>query len=31
MTYWTRDPTHSLISLLREVFDQIRAGLPNPR
>jgi AcrR family transcriptional regulator len=31
MTHWTRDPTQSLVSLLREVFDQIRAGLPDPR
>lgn len=31
MTHWTRDPTRSLVSLLREVFDQIRAGLPDPR
>jgi AcrR family transcriptional regulator len=31
MAHWTRDPTQSLVSLLHEVFDQIRAGLPNPR
>jgi AcrR family transcriptional regulator len=31
MAHWTRDPTQSLVSLLREVFDQIRAGLPDPR
>jgi AcrR family transcriptional regulator len=31
MARWTRDPTQSLVSLLREVFDQIRAGLPDPR
>jgi AcrR family transcriptional regulator len=31
MSHWTRDPTQSLVSLLREVFDQIRAGLPAPR
>jgi hypothetical protein len=31
MAHWTRDPTQSLASLLREVFDQIRVGLPNPR
>lgn len=31
MAHWTRDPTQSLVSLLREVFDQIRAGLPEPR
>lgn len=30
MTHWTRDPTQSPVSLLREVFDQIRAGLPDP-
>jgi AcrR family transcriptional regulator len=29
---WTRDPTgSSLVALLREIFDQIRAGLPEPR
>lgn len=31
MAHWTRDPTQSLVPLLREVFDQIRAGLPDPR
>ncbi|MCP2302939.1 TetR family transcriptional regulator [Actinokineospora globicatena] len=31
MAHWTRDPTQSLVSLLHEVFDQIRAGLPDPR
>jgi AcrR family transcriptional regulator len=31
MAHWTRDPTQSLVSLLREVFAQIRAGLPDPR
>jgi AcrR family transcriptional regulator len=31
MAHWARDPTQSLVSLLREVFDQIRAGLPAPR
>jgi AcrR family transcriptional regulator len=31
MARWTRDPTQSLVALLREVFDQIRAGLPEPR
>ena len=31
MAHWTRDPAQSLVSLLREVFDQIRAGLPGPR
>jgi len=31
MAHWTRDPTQSLVSLLREVFDQIRTGLPDPR
>jgi AcrR family transcriptional regulator len=31
MAHWTRDPTQSLVSLLREVFDHIRAGLPDPR
>lgn len=31
MAHWTRDPSQSLVSLLREVFDQIRAGLPEPR
>ncbi|GLZ40459.1 TetR family transcriptional regulator [Actinokineospora sp. NBRC 105648] len=30
MAHWTRDPTRSLVSLLHEVFDQIRAGLPAP-
>lgn len=31
MAHWTRDTTQSLVSLLHEVFDQIRAGLPDPR
>jgi AcrR family transcriptional regulator len=31
MTRWTRDPTNPIVPLLREVFDQIRAGLPEPR
>lgn len=31
MAHWTRDPTRSLVSLLREVFAQIRTGLPEPR
>jgi len=31
LTRWTRDPTGSITPLLREVFDQIRAGLPGPR
>ncbi|MFC4857148.1 TetR family transcriptional regulator [Actinophytocola glycyrrhizae] len=31
MAHWTRDPAQSLVALLREVFDQIRAGLPDPR
>jgi AcrR family transcriptional regulator len=31
LTRWTRNPTGSIGSLLREVFDAIRAGLPDPR
>jgi AcrR family transcriptional regulator len=31
MARWTRDPTQSLVALLRETFDLIRAGLPEPR
>lgn len=31
LTRWSRDPTGSLVPLLREIFDQIRAGLPEPR
>lgn len=31
MAHWTRDPAQSLVSLLRQVCDQIRAGLPDPR
>ncbi|PPK66658.1 TetR family transcriptional regulator [Actinokineospora auranticolor] len=31
MAQWTQDPARSLVSLLREVFDGIRAGLPDPR
>ena len=30
MAYWTKDPGRSLVALLREVFDQLRAGLPAP-
>jgi AcrR family transcriptional regulator len=30
MGRWTRDPSGSLVALLREVFDQVRAGLPEP-
>lgn len=31
LTRWTRDPNGSIVPLLRDVFDQIRAGLPAPR
>ncbi|AOS60965.1 acyl-CoA-like ligand-binding transcription factor [Actinoalloteichus hymeniacidonis] len=31
ITHWTRDPERSLVPLLREIFAQIRAGLPDPR
>ncbi len=31
MANWTRDPARPLVSLLREVFGGIRAGLPEPR
>lgn len=31
MGRWARDPNGSLVALLREVFDQVRAGLPEPR
>jgi AcrR family transcriptional regulator len=31
LTRWTHNPTGSIVPLLREVFDQIRAGLPDPR
>lgn len=31
MAHWTRAPDRSLVSLLREVFDQLREGLPGPR
>lgn len=31
MAHWTRNPTKSLVELLREVFGVIRAGLPDPR
>jgi AcrR family transcriptional regulator len=31
MGRWARDPSGSLVALLHEVFDQIRAGLPDPR
>lgn len=30
LTRWTANPTGSIIPLLRDVFDQIRAGLPEP-
>ncbi|MCP2330641.1 MULTISPECIES: acyl-CoA-like ligand-binding transcription factor [Actinoalloteichus] len=30
LTHWTRDPRQSLVALLREVFDQIRTGMPAP-
>jgi AcrR family transcriptional regulator len=30
LTRWTTNPTGSIVSLLREIFDQIRAGLPEP-
>lgn len=31
LTRWTSEPTGSMVPLLREIFDQIRAGLPVPR
>jgi AcrR family transcriptional regulator len=31
LTRWTRDPDGSIVPMLRDVFDQIRAGLPTPR
>jgi AcrR family transcriptional regulator len=31
LSYWVRDPTKSVLPVLREVFDQIRLGLPAPR
>ncbi|MCE6998065.1 TetR family transcriptional regulator [Saccharothrix sp. S26] len=31
LSRWARNPTGSLGALLREVFDGIRAGLPDPR
>ncbi|HEX6352977.1 TetR family transcriptional regulator [Actinophytocola sp.] len=31
MGRWTRDPTQSLPAMLRETFELIRAGLPEPR
>jgi AcrR family transcriptional regulator len=31
LTRWTREPNGSIVPLLRDVFDQIRAGLPAPR
>ena len=31
MAHWTRHPDQSLVALLHEVFDQIRAGSPGPR
>ncbi|TDV35379.1 hypothetical protein CLV71_1354 [Actinophytocola oryzae] len=31
MTRWVQHPSGSLVDLLRDVFDQIRAGLPEPR
>ncbi|OXM45159.1 TetR family transcriptional regulator [Amycolatopsis alba] len=31
MAHWARDPGRPLLSLLDEVFDGIRAGLPEPR
>ena len=30
MGRWARDPSGGLVELLHEVFDQIRAGLPEP-
>jgi AcrR family transcriptional regulator len=31
MAYWTRQPARSLVVVLHEVFDQLRAGSPDPR
>lgn len=31
LTRWSRNPTGSIGALLREVFDSIRTGLPDPR
>jgi AcrR family transcriptional regulator len=31
LTRWTKNPVGTITPLLREVFDQIRAGLPGPR
>lgn len=31
MAHWARDSDRSLVALLRETFDRIRAGLPDPR
>jgi len=31
LTRWSRDPTGSLVALLHDIFDQLRAGLPEPR
>ncbi|WP_328610807.1 TetR family transcriptional regulator [Amycolatopsis sp. NBC_00345] len=31
MAYWTQHPGRSLVTLLHEVFDQVRAGSPDPR
>jgi len=31
LTRWTTNPVGSIVPLLQEVFDQIRAGLPEPR
>jgi AcrR family transcriptional regulator len=31
IAHWSSDPTQPLVSLLHEIFDQIRAGLSDPR
>ncbi|SEP53094.1 TetR/AcrR family transcriptional regulator [Amycolatopsis saalfeldensis] len=31
MAHWTRQPARSLVAVLHEVFDQLRAGSPDPR
>jgi AcrR family transcriptional regulator len=31
MAHWTRHPGRSLVAVLHEVFDQLRAGSPDPR
>ncbi|QQQ75620.1 TetR family transcriptional regulator [Saccharothrix sp. 6-C] len=31
LTRWTQDPTGSIAAVLRDAFDQIRTGLPDPR